>query len=162
MTGDEVNRRRGTTWSKEATPSATSLKLLSAGSSSAWALGEDDGSQDVLLQRRGDGTWTIKTPARDAALTSLHALWVAPGGEIFLATDDGMLRSANNGATWSEQEMIDPATVIWGRSGTDAYAASVSGLLHYDGKAWSRTSYSGKTLALGGTAKDVLVVRADE
>src|SRR5262249_33900791 len=91
-------------------------------------------------------------------------LWVSPSGDPFLMTDSAMVRGANGGSKWVEDEMIVAGAVkaIWGRSSNDVYAASFSRVLHFDGKSWSSTSYIGKATALSGTAKEVFVLRADD
>lgn len=51
----------------------------------------------------------------------------------------------------------DDVAVLWGRSNSDVYATTARGLLHYDGKSWSPTSYTRWATVMGGTGTDVLL-----
>jgi hypothetical protein len=162
VSGSQVYRKRGSTWQKEAVPGEIFVTQFFTGGSAVWALGTDASSRDVILQRSAAGTWAIKTPEPDSGTSNIRSAWVSPTGDVFVATDDGIARSSNGGTTWSTQETADPIDALWGRSNSDLYGASTSGLLRYDGKKWSDTSYSDAVTALSGTATEVLVLRADQ
>ena len=156
----QLFRLRDRTWVREQAPPDVSVSGLCGGGSSIWGVGEDRSARPALLQRTANGAWVVKTPAASVTgHSSVHAGWVSPGGQAFFATDGAVIGSANAG--WAVSPTPEPVDILWGRSSTDVYGASPAGLLHYDGKRWSETSYGGRIDALAGTPTEVLVVRAD-
>ena len=85
-------------------------------------------------------------------------VWAAASGESFLGTQRGVFRTANRGASWSRAGDPGEVRALWGRTTNDVYALTPHGLSHYDGKAWSPTSFTGEAQLLGGTAKRLFVV----
>ena len=91
----------------------------------------------------------------------MTSVWTSPTGETFVAARDGVYRSRNGGMTWTAAEDPPyPVNALWGRSSNDVYGRALTGLFHFDGKGWSKTSFEGHFEAFTGTATEVLVVRA--
>lgn len=159
----EVYRRNGDEWTKEKMPAGLDVVQLQGGGPSAWAIGRMRG-RSVVASRAADGTWTARTPKGDGGSASLTGLWVSPSGDPFVLGDTSVLRGAGGGARWAEDDLGAGGVIqaAWGRSRSDVYAVTTTRLVHFDGKAWAPTSYSGGAVAVSGTAKEVLVVRADE
>lgn len=161
----QLHRRHGAAgkWVVEPTVQGLEVRTLWAGGGTLWgrAVGGDgeDGTDDHLLQRTANGRWTERkwfgTTPQGAA--TIRAVWVSPTGDAFVATSSGVFRSASGGASWSKTGEPADVEALWGRSNGDVYACTGDGLLHYDGKSWSATSYSGRASVIGGTATDVLL-----
>jgi hypothetical protein len=162
-----IFRRSKTGWTKEKAPENLRLTQLRCGGPALWGFLSQDEGNDVLALHGSDGTWAVKKPSvAGVAKADFLTLWVSPSGDPFLPGDSTVLRGSNNGTKWAEDDVVVAATStsmsMWGRSSNDVYAASLSRLLHFDGKTWSSTSYIGRAAALSGTAKEVFVLRADE
>ncbi|MCW5835698.1 MAG: hypothetical protein KIS78_25080 [Labilithrix sp.] len=157
----QVHRRRGDTWASEPIPAGVEVTSLFGGGSTLWALGQDAASRQVLLHRSARGAWSVRTPAGDAGAESILDVWTSPTGDTFVATDARVLRSTRGGP-WKELEAPGVVTALWGRSSADVYGASLTGLLHYDGKAWSETSYVGRVGAVSGAESRVLIARVGD
>jgi hypothetical protein len=164
--GVRLHRRRASGasgWVVEPTVTGLEVKELWSAGGTMWgrALAPDgvDGYDDRLVQRSANGQWTERKwyGATRPGSTNIRAVWVSPTKDAFVATDGGIFRSANGGASWSKTGTEVHVDGLWGRSNTDVYATTRDGLLHYDGKAWSATSYTSRATAIGGTATDVLL-----
>ena len=163
--GVQLYRRRGATgkWAVEPTTEGLALNGLWSGGTALWAraLAADgeEGVDDRLLQRGANGRWTERTwfGATRPAEVSIRAVWVSPTGDAFVATGSGVFRSSSGGASWSKAGEPGEVEALWGRSNGDVYASTRGGLLHYDGKSWSPTSYHGAASVLGGTATEVIL-----
>ncbi len=151
---ERIERRKGQAWVPETIPQHLAVRTLFGGRG-VWAVAENDDYDDVLLQRTAAGTWA-KRPLPNGAKT-LNTVWVSPTGDAFVSADEGVFRFANG--TWTERPAPLPVGHMWGRSSSDVYGGSVTGLAHYDGKTWSKTSYAGRVDALAGTANEVFVLR---
>ena len=159
-TWTQLHRRRGATWVKESLPpNVTVTDLFSGPSSTLWATAVAT-NDDVLLHRSANGVWSVKTPQNGGEPLMMTSVWTSPSGETFVAALDAVFRSKNAGATWTAEEPPYRVHDLWGRSSSDVYGGAASGLLHFDGKTWSTTSYQDRVEALTGTATEVLVVRA--
>lgn len=167
VTGASPNailRRRGAEWEREKLPEGTSGASLHTGGAWAWTTGIDKEGVEVPVARSPEGTWSIKRVGADAGATSFEASWVTPSGDPLFFAEDVVLRGSNGGAKWTSDDFILAGTVrsVWARSTTDVFAATYTTVMHFDGKAWTRTSQTGKGIVLSGTAKEVFVVRADD
>lgn len=152
-----LQRIHGKTFT-EAKPVATdgTARELFSGPS-LWAYGETATTNDLVLRWNGKD-WSRRAGMADAGKfrTFMH-LWQSPGGHLFAARDGNVMRSTNDGATWTETELTSPATRVWGRSNTDVYASGYSGVQHFDGTSWTSV-YASPVLAITGDAKDVFVI----
>lgn len=137
-------------------PSGVEVKSLAIGGGSSWAVASEETS-DVLFERSPAGSWSRRSLGDVDGGRTMHAVWVSPTGQVFVATDESVVRSKNKGAKWIEDEVDPPITAMWGRSGDDVYGATSKGLVHWDGKRWSATSYTQPVTAISGTATEVLV-----
>lgn len=153
-------RRQGAGWARERTGDLRVVEVRSGGAS-VWALGRIDG-ESAIAQRAPGGTWTVKKAGVEAGSAEPLGLWVSPSGDPFVLTDAAVLRGKGDRWTADDLEVAASIKVMWGRSSADVYAATSARLFHFDGKAWAPTAYAGEAEAIAGTAKEVLVVRADE
>ena len=165
----ELQRRKGSgsaaTWTNETLGvDGVIIRKLYAGNSTLWATAADrddsDADPDHLLVRTGNGRWTEKKwfGATKPVASTIRSVWVSPTNDAFIATDSGIYRSSGGGSTWTRSGTQTDIENVWGRSNGDVYATSASGLLHYDGKAWTPTKYTGSELVIGGTATEVLLM----
>jgi hypothetical protein len=142
------------------------VRGLWSGGGALWARAvagdNDDGVDDRLLQRTAAGRWTERRwyGATRPRSVGVGAVWVSPTAEAFVATSLGVYRSASSGLAWRKTDAPVGVVALWGRASDDVYAGTQEGLLHYDGKVWSTTSYTEPVRVLGGTATEVLVGEA--
>ncbi len=174
----ELQRRKGTgesaVWTEEPLGvDGVVIRKLFAGNGTLWATGADrddrddrddsddsDADPDHLLVRAGNGRWVEKKwfGATKPIRGTIRSVWVSPTNDAFVATDAGIYRSTSGGATWTRSGTQTDVENVWGRSNGDVYATSASGLLHYDGKAWTPTKYTGSEMVIGGNATDVILM----
>jgi len=165
----ELQRRRGFaaagTWTNETSGvEGVIIRKLFTGNGTLWATAADrddsDADPDHLLVRTGSGRWTEKKwfGTTKPAASTIRSVWVSPSNDAFVATDSGIYRSTGGGSAWTRSGPQTDVENLWGRSNGDVYATSATGLLHYDGKAWSPTKYTGSELVIGGTATDVILL----
>ncbi len=98
--------------------------------------------QRVVYHDRGpdsgldSGTWTALPDL--GAGSNYAAMWIAPGGDVFLVGGPGGLARYSNG-TWSET-VVGTAILkaVWGTSTSEVYAVGNGHtILRYDGAAWA-------------------------
>jgi hypothetical protein len=160
----QLYRRHGEgEWAVEPTTGDLAIKELWSGGNTLWgrALGKDgeDAVDDRLVQR-ANGKWTERKPFGATRPTSvaIRSVWVTPTGDAFVASDAGVFRSTGGGASWTKVSAATDYDGLWGRSPNDVYAATGDGVQHFDGKTWSKTSYTAEATAIGGTASELLVL----
>jgi hypothetical protein len=165
----ELQRRKGTgpsaTWTNEPLGvDGVIIRKLHAGNGTLWATAADrddsDADPDHLLVRTGSGRWVEKKwfGATKPVASTIRSVWVSPSNDAFVATDSGIYRSTGGGSTWARSGTQTDVENLWGRSNGDVYATSASGLLHYDGKTWTTTKYTGSEMVIGGTATEVILM----
>lgn len=165
----ELQRRKDTgeaaVWANETLGvDGVIIRKLFAGNGTLWATAADrddsDADPDHLLVRTGSGRWAEKKwfGATKPIGSAIRSVWVSPTNDAFVATDSGIYRSTGGGSTWTRSGTQTDVENLWGRTNGDVYATSASGLLHYDGKAWTTTKYMGSELVIGGTASDVILM----
>jgi hypothetical protein len=165
----QLHRRRGVSgpWTDEpAVPGLVVKELWSAGGT-VWGravAGDGEDGIDDQLVKRDSGRWTEKKwfGATRPTTAAIGAVWVSPTGDAFVSTNTGVFRSVNGGASWAKTGTPEDVESLWGRSNSDVYAATGNGLMHYDGKAWSKTSYTDRATAIAGTATAVLLLVATD
>jgi hypothetical protein len=162
-----VERWNGTRWSTVASPNATQFynELYGVSASSAtdaWAVGyantrpEVNGWPSKTVALHWNGTaWSLATTPNPASQTNLlHAVKVfsptnawAVGYYYTSQADSGALVLHWNGTTWTEVDVPEEATALYGISGTSASDIWAVGTgrthqlatLHYNGATWSET-----------------------
>lgn len=92
-------------WTPETAMAGLAVRDLWVGGGTIWgrAVGSEgvDGVDDRLLQRSASGRWTEKMwyGAKRPSTVDIHAVWVSPTGDAFVAADTGVVRSRNGGAS---------------------------------------------------------------
>lgn len=162
----QIRRRHGVagSWASEPTIAGLRVNEVWTGGGTVWgrakAPDDQDGSNDRLLQRGANGRWSEKKfyGAKRPSEVAVRSVWVSPTGEGFVATDESVFRSSNGATSWSNTGEVAGVGALWGRSNNDVYANTAGGLMHYDGKSWSPTSYARQTMGpVGGTSTVVLL-----
>lgn len=125
------------------------------GGTSLWATSDRESEENVLFRWSGRSFVRRGQLAEAGSPRVFHTLWQSPGGHLFVPRGSAVARSKNEGATWEDIELGARVDLVWGRSNTDVYAAGVSGLYHFDGKAWSEVDFAMPVTALAGDAKSV-------
>lgn len=115
------------------------------------------GENDVWAWK--DKAWT-REPSPPI---EVHHLWME-GQTLYVAglvdQQDEVLRREPNGA-WSvarKDTGESAANVVWARGKDDVFAGYDSGLLHFDGKSWSKTDFTEAVRGLSGDGSGLYVI----
>jgi len=90
----------------------------------------------------------------------LHGVWGSGAGDVFAVGDDGAVLHWD-GTRWETRrsEPGQPLGDVWGSGPKDVYVTGTSGVIHWDGAAWtadpSSLAYSGTLAVAGSGAADV-------
>lgn len=128
--GGVVLHRDATTWTT-LDPGADDSDLYGVWGSSpsnVWAVGNE-----VLWHWNGS-TWTQRWSELPDTLASYSEIYVAPGGDVFLAASD---LAHYDGSQWEASPIKSQYGVsvydIWGSSASDVWMTGYPGVFHYDG-----------------------------
>ncbi|QTA77907.1 CalX-like domain-containing protein [Desulfonema limicola] len=92
----------------------------------------------------------------------ISGIWGNSGTDVFAVTMNDNTILHYDGTGWAE--MYKDETMyfrhIWGSSGTDVFAAGTRGVVHYDGRKWTRMDNSGEypSYIWGSSGKNVITV----
>ncbi len=160
----KIHHRHGMagSWAAEPVSATVEMRELWSGGSSLWGRATDDDGDDHLFLRTGNGRWTERKAIGGATATGarkidIRTMWISPTNDAFVAAGGGIYRSNGGADAWTQIGTPAGVSLIWGRSSRDLYVNASNGVLHYDGKAWTETSFTQRAVALGGTATDVLI-----
>jgi hypothetical protein len=147
---DETTR----TWVGKATPESDLASIWeSKDGATVLALGDQD-----VIRLQPDGSWTKDFPVTFTAYSirgdDPNDVWVS-GGAGLVAHYDGSWSASNIGTT-------DDVVAIWPLSGTDVYAATRSGVYHFDGSSWTLTPMPLPVLGVWADAPDDVVITGQQ
>lgn len=130
--GDEgtVLHKDGTTWST-IVPGSDTFDLYGVagnGPSNVWIVGDEG------LWHWNGSTWTNRRNELPDSLAYYAKVYVAPGGDVFLAGYD---LAHYDGTSWEQVAIKSPYGAdiydMWGNSARDVWLTGYPGVFHYDG-----------------------------
>jgi hypothetical protein len=115
------------------------------------------GDDGTILHREKGGEWK-----REGKTDEQHTEVFVAGPKDLYVAGSRLLHSSGDG-TWEPVELPTDAqaTSVWGRSATDLYVGTLSGLFHWDGTAWKATPWDRSSEAIAGNDKKLLVANQD-
>jgi uncharacterized protein YjdB len=138
-----IYRFNGTTWTRQTSPTSTTLNAVwGSGSSDAFA----GGNNGIILHWDG----TAWTPMTSPTAGDVVGLWGTSSQNVYATTSYGeVLRY--NGSGWSiATAQANPLYAVYGSSASDVYAVGDLGtLLKYDGTTWTASTTGNSTLLTG-------------
>jgi hypothetical protein len=162
----------GTQWSMMTVPKALGRRLHGVSGTSphdVWAVGTVDYSHcfppdpcysETVAWHYDGSQWTEASAGLRESL--LEGVWSHSPSDVFAVGPGfgGGVVVHYDGHTWSP--MVVPPLIqlrdVWGTSGSDVYAVGDEGILHYDGKSWTKVSDRGGYDVWGSSPTDVFVV----
>jgi hypothetical protein len=144
-----------------------------SGSSAAdvWTVGRKqkcadcDGTNAVVARRQGP-SWTVVFEQANAEYRGIAAVGASDVWVAGMDSEGDALTVHWNGSAWRPAAPLSTPELglndIWASSGSDVYAVGPGGLLHYDGRVWSKVPGVRGDRLFGTSSHDIFVVQATQ